>query len=106
MIRDVAVLRIRGSLIGDEGTSEVHEKVKELVKNGITKFVLDLAKVKWMNSHGMGSLMASYSTIQQVNGRFCLTHITDKVRQVLTITKLLDLFESFPTVKQALAAFK
>jgi anti-sigma B factor antagonist len=103
---DVAVLTLSGKLMGGPETMEVHEKVKELVGKNIKKIVVDLGKVKWMNSSGLGALMGSMTTTKSAGGELKLTNVTDKVQSLFMITKLITIFETFDSVEEAIASFK
>ena len=55
---NIAVLTVSGKLMGGDETREVHEKVKSLIADGLKKVVIDLSKVKWLNSSGLGMLIS------------------------------------------------
>ena len=103
-IGDIAVVKVKGMLMGGDETDEVHEVVKRMVAEDVKKIVLDFHRVRWMNSHGIGMLMGCYSTIQTINGRIALTGISDKVRLIMEMTKVNKLFDEFETVHQAVKA--
>jgi len=102
---DVSIIMVRGNLLGGKETTEVHELVKQLIASGKTKVVFDLSRVKWMNSSGMGMLMACYSTMSNVNGKIGIAAMSEKVEDVMQITKINTLFENFDTVQQAVKFF-
>ncbi len=101
IIDNVAIIKIRGMLSGDEETKEIHNRVKALISEGIHKFVLDLSRVKWMNSHGLGMLMACYKAVQDVNGQIGMAKTTDRVMKIMDVTKVNKLFDHFDSLKQA-----
>ena len=103
---DVAVLQLSGKLLGGPETKEIHDHIKGLVADNIKKIVVDLSRVKWMNSSGLGILMASYTTLKNAEGDLVLANITDKVNSLLMITQLMTIFKSFDTVDRAVASFK
>ena len=102
---DVAVLTLKGNLMGGPETTEVHDKVKEFTLTGIKKIVIDLSKVKWMNSTGLGALMGSMTTLRNENGDLKLANVTDKVQSLFMITKLITIFETFDSVDEAVKSF-
>lgn len=102
----VAVLQVKGNLMGGPETVEVHDKVKEVVSKGINRVVLDLSKVKWVNSSGLGAMMGAMTTVRNAQGDLRLTGVTEKVQSLLMITKLVTIFETFPTVEDAVASFQ
>jgi anti-sigma B factor antagonist len=102
---DVAVLIVSGKLMGGPETLEVHEHVKSLISDGIKKIVIDLGKVKWMNSSGLGALMASLSSIKNAGGTLKLANVTEKVQSLFMITQLITIFETYQSVDRAVASF-
>ena len=103
---DAAVLMVRGDLMGGPETGEVLDRVRHLVSGGTRKIVLDLAKVRWMNSHGMGMLMGCYSSIQKAGGSILLAGMSPKVEEIMQITKVHRLFDHFRSVQEALRSFE
>jgi anti-sigma B factor antagonist len=103
---DVAVLQISGKLMGGPETQELHDHIKGLIADNIKKIVIDLSKVKWMNSSGLGVLMASYTTVKNKGGELKLANVTEKVNNLLMITQLITIFKTFETVERAVASFK
>lgn len=102
---DVAVISLKGKLMGGPETLAIHDKVKELVGNNINKVVIDLGNVKWMNSSGLGALMGSMTTLRNAGGELRLANVTDKVHSLFMITKLITIFETFDGVEEAVGSF-
>ncbi|NIR51944.1 STAS domain-containing protein [candidate division KSB1 bacterium] len=102
---DVAVIELKGKLMGGPETTAIHDKVKELVGNNTKKIVIDLGKVKWMNSSGLGALMGSMTTVKNAGGDLKLAKVTEKVKSLFMITKLVTIFETFDSVDEAVASF-
>jgi len=103
---DVAVIELKGKLMGGPETMAVHEKVKQLVGEGVTKVVIDLGKVTWMNSTGLGALMGSMTTLKTAKGDLKLSRVTDKVKSLFMITKLITIFDTLDTIEEAVQAFE
>ncbi|MFC1554913.1 STAS domain-containing protein [candidate division KSB1 bacterium] len=106
IVGDVAVLTLSGKLMGGKETNEVHEKVKSLIADDVRKVVIDLSKVKWVNSRGLGMLMACFSSLALTQGDLKLAGTTEKVKSLLMITQIIVFFENYETTERALAAFK
>ena len=104
-IDDIAVITVKGNLMGGNETIEIHEKVKELIEQGTKKLVIDLAHVKWMNSSGLGTLMGCLTSLKNADGELKLSGVTEKVKSLFMITKLITLFETYDTPEDALKAF-
>ena len=102
---DIAIINLKGKLMGGPETQAIHEKVKELVENGIKKVVIDLGKVKWMNSSGLGALMGAMTTLRNAQGDLKLANVTDKVQSLFMITKLITIFETYNSVDEAVKSF-
>jgi anti-sigma B factor antagonist len=103
---DVAVLELKGKLMGGPETMAIHEKIKELIGRGHNKVVINLSKVAWMNSTGLGALMSSLTSLKNADGDLKLVGVTEKVKSLLMVTKLITIFDHFDTEEQAIAAFK
>jgi anti-anti-sigma factor len=104
--KDVAVVSIRGMLMGDANTDLFRNTVKQLVENGTRKIILDFSKLSWINSHGVGALMACYASVSTAEGRIGLAGTKAKVSQVMTITKVHRLFDQYQSVKDAVRDFE
>jgi len=102
---DAAVLAVSGNMMGGPETQELHDKVKALAEKKIVKIVVDLSEVKWMNSSGIGTLMACYSTLGTHDGKIRLAGVSEKIESLLVVTKLMKLFETAPTAEKALDSF-
>jgi anti-sigma B factor antagonist len=103
--KDVAVLSVSGKLMGGRETWAVHEKVKSLIADGITRIVINLAKVKWLNSQGLGMLMASHTSLKNAKGDLKIAGATEKVNSLFMITKLITVFDTYETTDAAVAEF-
>lgn len=103
---DVAVLTVSGNMMGGPDTSVLHDKVKSLIGDGFTGVVIDIKGVKWMNSSGLGILMACMSSLQQAGGRLKLASVTEKVKSILMITKLIEIFDTYESADLAIRAFE
>ncbi len=103
---DVAVVALKGNLMGEPDTTEVREKIYSLLQDDIKKIVLDLGKVKWINSSGLGSLIAAMTSVKNKGGDMRLANITEKVESVFMITQLIKVFKTYETVDRAVASFK
>ncbi len=102
---DVAVLTITGNMMGGPETMALHEKVKSLGADEIKRVVIDLKGVKWMNSSGLGVLMACMSTLNNTGGKLKLASVTEKVKSLLVITQLMRIFDTFESAERAVASF-
>lgn len=106
IVDNVAVLTVGGKLMGGNETWDVHSKVKSLLADGINKVVIDLSKVKWVNSQGLGMLMSCHTSLQNAKGRLAIAGVTEKVNSLFMITQLITIFDTYETVDRAVASFK
>jgi len=104
-VGSVVVLHVGGNLMGGPETVAIHEKVKELIKENKHKVVIDLSKVSWMNSSGLGTLMGCMTSLRNAKGELKLIGVGDKVKNLFIITKLITLFETYNTEEDAIKSF-
>lgn len=102
---DVAVLSVMGNMMGGPDTMDLHEKVKSLSADGVKRVVIDLKGVKWMNSSGLGVLMACMTTLNNSGGKLKLSSVTEKVKSLLIITQLMRIFDTYENSERAVASF-
>jgi anti-sigma B factor antagonist len=75
------------------------------MSEGTKNVVIDLSKVKWLNSSGLGALMGALTTLRGEGGDLKLANTSDKIESLLMITKLMSIFETYETIDKAVAAF-
>ena len=103
---DVTLLDIKGNLMGGPETISVHDKVKDLIQEEKKKVVIDLSRVKWMNSSGLGTMMGCLTSLKNSQGDLKLSGVTEKVKSLFMITKLITLFETYDSNEEAAKAFE
>ena len=103
---DVTVLDMSGSIKMGEGSGVLRNAIRNLVSGGQKKILLNLGSVKYIDSSGIGELIANYTTISKDGGQMKLLNLTGKVKDLLVITKLLTVFDSYEEEDEALASFK
>jgi anti-sigma B factor antagonist len=101
---NLAILKIDGNITGSPETDELHTRIRSLLDDGIAQVILDLHDVKWMNSGGLGVLIACLATLKNSNGTLKLAQVTSKIESLLVITQLNRIFEIFETVEKAVAS--
>jgi anti-sigma B factor antagonist len=105
-VEGVAIYSLEGKLAGLEGRGMIQEKVHEAINNKIKHVILDLSKVMWIDSTGLGELIAALSSIKKNDGNLVLTNIQAPVQSLLKMTNLNQIFDMFDSVEQALAKLK
>lgn len=102
---DVAILSLSGKMMGGPETQELQTHVKGLLNDKLNKVVVDLAKVKWMNSSGLGALMGSLTSMRNADGDLRIANVTEKVKSLLMITQLITIFKTYESVDRAVASY-
>ena len=103
---DVTILDMNGSVRMGEGAISLRNSIRGLVDAGKKKILLNLGGVKNIDSSGIGELIANYTTVSRDGGQLKLLNLTDKIQNLLVITKLLTVFDSFDNEAEALNSFK
>lgn len=101
----IVILSPRGKIMGGPDASLLNDKLHQCIEKQQMKIVVDLAGVEWMNSTGLGILISSYTTLRNSGGELKLANVTDKIKSLLTITKLEPVFEAFDSVDAAVNSF-
>ena len=102
---DVAVLDLKGRVRINGGTLALHRSIRCLVEEGKTKILLNLAGVTAIDSTGLGELISSYVTLSNKGGQIKLVHLTERLQDIMTITKLVTVFDVYDNEPDALASF-
>ena len=103
---DVTILDLSGEVrIGDSSVA-LRDSIRNLADKGKTKVLLNLAGVKYIDSTGIGELIANYTTITRQGGQLKLLNLTDRIQNLLVITKLLTVFDSYDNESEALKSFQ
>jgi anti-sigma B factor antagonist len=106
IIGHVTVLDLVGRLTIDEAAGRLKDKINSLISQQRTHIIANLAKVPYIDSGGLGELVASYGSITKANGAMKLLNVNARNHNLLSITRLLTLFESFESEADALRSFE
>jgi len=101
----IVILSPKGKIMGGPDASLLHDKLYECIEQKKKKVIVDLSEVDWMNSTGLGILISSYTTLRNSDGMLKLANVTDKIQSLLTITKLVTVFEAYNSVEEAIDSF-
>jgi anti-sigma B factor antagonist len=104
-VGDVHILDCSGKITLGEGTMAIRSTVREVLKKGSKKIVLNLADVNYIDSSGIGELVSSYTTVANQGGQLKLLNLTKKIHELLAITKLLTVFQVFDDERAAVGSF-
>ena len=103
---DVTILDLSGSIRMGEGCISLRNAIRGLADDGRKNILLNLTSVKNVDSSGIGELIANYTSITRDGGQLKLLNLTEKIRDLLVITKLLTVFDAYESEAEALNTFK
>lgn len=104
-IGDVTILDLHGRLVLDEGDASCAEHIDLLVRQGRIRIILNLQDVSYIDSAGVGALVAKYVTLRKRAGDLKLLRLSERVRRVMAIAHLLAVFETFESEDLAVRSF-
>jgi anti-sigma B factor antagonist len=104
-VGDVMVLDLKGRITLGEGDELLKDKVNSLINQGQKKLVLNLADVPYIDSAGLGEIVRTYTTVSRQGGSLKLLNLTKRITDLLSITKLLTVFETFDSETEAVKSF-
>ena len=100
------IIQFKGNVMGGPDAVSLNQELHELIEKGKTNIVVDLGKVKFMNSSGLGMLIGALTTMKKAGGDLRIANPTDKIESLLIITKLISLFKHYETLEEAIASYK
>lgn len=104
-VGDVTVLDAAGRITLGEGASMLRDAIKELTAKGETKILLNLSEVNYIDSSGIGELVAGFTTVSNAEGQLKLLGLSKRVKDLLQITKLYTVFEVFDDEAAAVRSY-
>ena len=103
---DVTVLDMSGKITIGEGSVALRTAIRRVLEEGKRRILLNLGGVSYIDSSGIGELVSSYTAINKEEGQLKLLNLTQKLQDLLTITKLLTVFDVYESEAEALNSFK
>ena len=100
----ITVLHLSGKIMGGPEATQINEKINQLIDSDNKKIVIDLINVDWMNSSGLGILIGAVTVLKSSDGILCLINVSDRIKNLLKITKLNTVFEIYDNFDEAEAA--
>ena len=101
----ITILDLEGKIRLGGGSAELHEALRSLVERGEKKILLNLAGVSYIDSSGLGELVNGYTTLKRSGGELKLFHVSDKVHELMMMTKLLTVFDVYENETEATQSF-
>jgi anti-sigma B factor antagonist len=105
-IGNVTVLDLAGKLMTEQGPNHLKDKINSLISQGRNLIVLNLRNVPYIDSGGLGQLVASYGSVMKAGGALKLLNIGSRNHDLLSITRLVTVFESFDSEAEAVQSFQ
>jgi anti-sigma B factor antagonist len=106
IVDGVSILDVSGSVTLSDGAEQLRDKVRSLIQDGKKQVLVNLDKVSYMDSAGLGELVQAYSNVTKQGGKLKLVNPTKRLTDLLVITKLATVFDSFDNEADAVASFK
>jgi anti-sigma B factor antagonist len=103
---NVTILDLSGRFTSNDGAGRLKEKVTSLIFEGHKNIILNLANLTYMDSAGLGEMVACHSTAAKSGGAVKLANTTGKMKDLLSITKLVTVFDAHDTEAQAISSFE
>lgn len=104
-MKNVMILDLKGKLISGNGDALLKDKIHSLVHQGHKQVLLNLGDLSYMDSPGLGEIVAGYTTVSRAGGSLKLLNLTKRIQDLLTITKLLTVFETYQGEQEAVRSF-
>jgi anti-sigma B factor antagonist len=104
-VNGVTVLQLVGRVVLGDESNHLRTKLKELLSQGKTRLVLDLAEVSYIDSAGLGTLVAGFTSARGQGANLKLANLTKRFREQLNITKLVTVFDVYDTVDAAVKSY-
>jgi anti-sigma B factor antagonist len=104
-VNEVTVLDLKGKMTLGEGDELLKDKINSLLADGKKKLVLNLEGVPYIDSAGLGEIVRTFTTVSRQGGKLKLLNLTKRIEDLLSITKLLTVFETFESEPEAIKSF-
>jgi anti-sigma B factor antagonist len=102
---DVLILDLKGKILIGDGIDELRDAINGANKENESKILLNFRDVPYLDSTGLGEVVRSYTSITKEGGTVKIVNLTNKVKDLLSVTKLLTVFETFENEDKAIASF-
>ncbi len=103
---NVTILDLKGKILFGEGIEELRQSINGAIKDKERQLVLNFAEVPYLDSTGLGEVVRSYTTLKKEGGTVKIANLTNKVKDLMMVTKLITVFETFENENEAVKSFK
>lgn len=104
-IKNVVILDLKGKILIGDGIDELRAEINQLLQNKETNILLNFKEVPYLDSTGLGEVVRSYTSVKNAGGTIKIVYLTNKVRDLLSVTKLITVFDTFEEEEKAVASF-
>ena len=104
-VGEVTILDLKGKITLNEGDEVLKDKINSLIMQGKKKILLNLADVPYIDSAGLGEIVRTYTTVSRQGGQHKLVNLTKRITDLLMITTLLTVFETFEVEQDAIKSY-
>ena len=105
VVSEVTILDLKGKITLGEGDEALKDKINSLILQNRKRILLNLADVPYIDSAGLGEIVRTYTTVSRQGGQLKLVNLTKRITDLLSITKLLTVFETFDSEPEALKSY-
>jgi anti-sigma B factor antagonist len=105
VVEGVSILDLSGKVVLGEGDMQIKDRIKDLLADGQRKILLNLGDVSYIDSAGLGAMISCYATTKREGGNLKLVNLTKRVQDLLTITKLITVFDCYDSEKEAIESY-
>ena len=103
---NAVVMTLKGNVMGGPDGAKLHDDLRNLREQGKKNVVVDLSRVKFMNSSGLGMLISALTTMRNGDGDLRLANVADRIQSLLVITKLITVFKHYDNVDEAVQSYE
>jgi anti-sigma B factor antagonist len=105
IVNEVTILDLKGKITLGEGDEALKDKINSLILQNRKRILLNLEDVPYIDSAGLGEIVRTYTTVSRQGGQLKLVNLTKRITDLLSITKLLTVFETFESEPEALKSY-
>ena len=105
VVGEVTILDLKGKITLGEGDEALKDKINSLIQQNRKRILLNLADVPYIDSAGLGEIVRTYTTVSRQGGKLKLLNLTKRIQDLLAITKLLTVFETYESEADAVKSF-
>lgn len=103
---EVTILDLKGKILIGDGIDVLRESINEAIRSSEKKLLLNFEHVPYLDSTGLGEVVRSYTSLKKEGGTVKIINLTNKVRDLLSVTKLITVFETFEDEDKAIESFE